>query len=859
IQIFTNASAQYAIGGTAGENLVNSVYWLTWDQTATGSTLISQPAGASGSNLINGTYVWQFSPTVRITAIISNLQTTLGTSMLVYTPGSYFGDGLDLIYSGNNLPKPDSRGVPASGISAPYGGTATFDIDVKVTILINNVYTDVVYPGMIIADAESIDAGGEYISGTTPNSIAWQLLNKRSQGNAADDHYKLDLTDNGRSFKLYADLLPGNFGVQAVMFAHGARELDNVSMKGSGLTAMAIGFVLPFDLGDDPEGYGTAGQYMEQFQITDYFAGDGTYAVIDYNTTPLIAKATVFMGADNVDPDGQPVGTENANNDNITGNDDENTLNPATRPDVKVNQAGSIVVTLPVTNKKNTPARLYGWLDFNQDGVFNADEQLNVNVPANTNNQIFTLTYTNSFFAGKIKTGPLYTRFRVTTSTLIDNIGTPIDERSLSFTADGETEDYRFKDILGINISGSVFNDGNGGLDGVISGDGLPAVSEQPLYAYLVDNTNTIITKAPVDGEGKYALANINNGTYRVAISTNDVAAGGTLADVSPNLPDNWNPSGEAYGTNNTGNTGIEAGKPNLQIQVTTPGNSLNVSGVNFGINQIPVAVADAGSTNIGTAITLNLPGNDTDADGTLNLNQVLLIDPADNVKKTSVTIAGQGTYTVNATTGRVTFTPLATFTGKTVPLAYTIKDNFGSESVSALITIDVKPAGMSDTDITAVGTPVTTTVKDNDGAAAAPATVTATAGTHGTTTVNDNGTVTYTPNPGYTGTDTYTYALITPDGVVSDPITVTITINQPSIVLRKVAANGGNKAGDVINYNLAITNTGLVTLTNVVVTDAGADAGSITPASIATLAAGTSATVTAKHIAIIMRIDWWL
>ncbi|WP_158534921.1 CshA/CshB family fibrillar adhesin-related protein [Mucilaginibacter hurinus] len=781
MQVFTKASAQYAVGGSAGTNLVNSVYWLTWDQNATGSTLISQPAGANAGNLINGTYVWQFSPTVRITAIISNLQTVGGTAMLAYTPGSFSGDGLDLIYSGNNLPKPDSRGVPASGISAPYGGTATFDIDVKVAILINGVYTDVVYPGMIIADAESIDAGGEYISGTTPNSIAWQLLNKRTQGNDADERYKLDLTNNGRSFRLYADLLPGNFGVQAVMFARGARELDDVSMKGSGLTAMAIGFVLPFDLGDNPEGYGTTGHYMEEFQITDYFAGDGTYAVVDYNTTPLVAQATVFIGADNVDPDGQPVGNANSNNDNLTGNDDENSLNPAALPNVKVNQAGDIVITLRATNNKNVAARLRGWLDFNQDGIFNADEQVSVNVPANTVNQNFILTYPNALFRNNIRTGPLYSRFRITTTALIDNTNTPLDERSVSFAADGETEDYRLKDVLGVTISGTVFNDGNGGADGTITGEGLQDVSGQLLYAYLVDNTNTIVNKAQVAGDGTYALSNANNGTYRVAISTNDVALGASLSDVTANLPSNWKPSGEAYGINNAGNTGIEPGTPDMLVQVRTPGTSLNVSGVNFGINQIPVAVADQGTTTKGTAVTLNIPANDTDADGTVNVATVLLIDPADNVKRASVTIAGQGTFTVNPANGSVTFTPLATFTGKTIPLPYTIKDNFGSESVSALITIDVKPTGIDDTDSTTPGTPVSTNVKANDGQNLATATVTATNGTNGTTAVDGAGNVIYTPNAGFTGTDTYTYFLTTPDGVVSDPITVTINVTGSS------------------------------------------------------------------------------
>lgn len=781
-QVFTRAQAQYAIGGTAGTTLVNSVYWLTWDKTASNSTLISQPATADAFHIVNGTYVWQFSPTVRITAVISNQQFVGGNSMQAYTSGSYSGDGLNLIYSGNNLPLPDSRGVANSGLATTNGETVTFDIDVKVAILINNVYTDVVYPGMVVADAESIDAGGEFISGDTPNAIAWQLLNKRTQNNSADSHYKMDLSNGGKSFKLYADLTPGNFGVQAVMFAHNARNIQNVSMKGSGITALAIGFVLPFDLGDAPATYGTTGHYMENFQITDYYAGDGTYSVVNYATTPLVPVATVYMGANNVDPDGQPVGTTAATNDDITGNNDENTLTPSTLPDVKVNQAGNIVFTVPVTNTKSVPAVLRGWIDFNNDGIFSPDEEVEVPVPANTNNQSFTLTFLNSSFAGKVKVGPLYARLRVTTTTLLDDVTTVQDERSVSFAADGEAEDYKLKDILGVNISGTIYNDGNGGADNVISGTGIQAVSGTQLYAYLVDNTGTIVNKTTVGAGGVYTLANNNNGTYTVAISTNNVAVGGTLASVAANLPSNWKASGASYGNNNSGNAGIQPGTPNLQIQAVTPGTSLDVSGVNFGINQIPVANNDAGSTNVGVPVTLNVPANDTDADGTIDPTKVLLIDPADNAKKTSVTISGQGTYTVNTSTGQVTFTPLATFTGKTVPLAYTIKDNFGSESVSALITIDVKPAGVSDTDLTPIGTPVTTNVKANDGASATGTTVTATNGLHGTTAVDATGKVTYTPNSTYVGTDTYTYTLTTADGVVSSPITVTINIKPVGV-----------------------------------------------------------------------------
>ncbi|GAA4306698.1 hypothetical protein GCM10023149_00050 [Mucilaginibacter gynuensis] len=781
-QFFTKASAQYAIGGSAGTSLARSVYWLTWDKLANGSTLITQPVGADASNIINGTYVWQFSPTVRITAVISNEVSSNSQHMSVYTPGSYSGDGLDLIYSGNNQPKPDSRGVPSSGLATPYGQTVKFDIDIKVAILINNVWTNVAYPGMIIADAESIDAGGEFISGDTPNSIAWQLLNKRTQNSAADDHYKLDLSNGGKSFKLYADLLPGNFGVQAVMFAHNASKLNNVSMKGSGLTAMAIGFVLPFDLGDAPVGYGTTGHYIDSFQITDYYAGDGTYAVVDYNTTPLVPQATVYIGANNVDADGLPNGTPTADSDNLIGNNDENTFTPASLPDVRVNQAGDIVFNIPVTNTKGVPATLRTWLDFNGDGVFGADEVISVTVPANTVNKTFTVTFPNAFFVNKIKVGNLYARIRVTTTNLIDDIATTQDERSISFAADGEAEDYKLKDILGITISGTVFNDGNGGLNNVISGTGINNVSGSPLYAYLVDDKGVIVNKSAVGVGGTYSFPNSNNGTYTVAISTNDVVIGGALAEVSANLPANWKPSGAAYGVNNAENTGIQTGTPNLQIKVKTPGTSLNVTGVSFGLNQIPLAVDDNGTTTAGQAITLTIPANDTDADGTIDKTTVLLVDPVDNLKKTSVTIAGQGTYTVNTANGNVTFTPLPTFAGKAIPVQYSIKDNFGSESVNALISVTVKPTGVNDTDFTAIGVPVTTAVKANDGQDAVATTVTPSPGAHGTTAVDATGRVIYTPAAGYVGTDTYTYILTTADGVVSDPVTVTISIKPMGV-----------------------------------------------------------------------------
>ena len=180
------ANAQYAIGGTAG-NLTKSLYWLTWDN----SSLQSAPNGWDNRFIRKGTYVWQHSPNVRITAVISNK--TGADNLEKYTSGNWSGDGLDLMYSSNNKTKPDSRGVLNSGLATGSGTTVSFDIEVKLEMLINTTWTEVNYPGMVFADAEELNGTGEYIQGTTTSATPWQVLNKR--GAADNTTYKMTLSN----------------------------------------------------------------------------------------------------------------------------------------------------------------------------------------------------------------------------------------------------------------------------------------------------------------------------------------------------------------------------------------------------------------------------------------------------------------------------------------------------------------------------------------------------------------------------------------------------------------------------------------------------------------------------------------
>ncbi|MBC5838125.1 DUF7507 domain-containing protein [Flavobacterium muglaense] len=89
------------------------------------------------------------------------------------------------------------------------------------------------------------------------------------------------------------------------------------------------------------------------------------------------------------------------------------------------------------------------------------------------------------------------------------------------------------------------------------------------------------------------------------------------------------------------------------------------------------------------------------------------------------------------------------------------------------------------------------------------------------------------------------------PNNNIDDP-TITPIVQNGKLVLEKTAdpADDGlyDSLGEKINYELLVKNTGNVTLNNITITDSNADAGSISPANLTSLAAGASFTFTAKH-----------
>jgi gliding motility-associated-like protein len=214
-------------------------------------------------------------------------------------------------------------------------------------------------------------------------------------------------------------------------------------------------------------------------------------------------------------------------------------------------------------------------------------------------------------------------------------------------------------------------------------------------------------------------------------------------------------------------------------------------------VNDVPVAVDDAVTTNENTAVsgnTLTL-GVDSDADGNgLTITQFSVIGTATityNVGDVAA-IPGVGSFTMNSA-GAFTFTPTAGFTGNPPAIDYTISDGNGGSDIGRLqiTVVDVNDAPLATDDIQTINQNTTATgnllTNDADVDAGATLTITQFSFTiNGTTYTNTtgsnivtmsgvgtiqilaNGAYSFVPSGNYTGTvPPITYTLS--DGTLTD------------------------------------------------------------------------------------------
>ena len=240
-------------------------------------------------------------------------------------------------------------------------------------------------------------------------------------------------------------------------------------------------------------------------------------------------------------------------------------------------------------------------------------------------------------------------------------------------------------------------------------------------------------------------------------------------------------------------------------------------------VNDPPVANPDYATTNEDTPVAIPVLANDSDVDGQLVPNTVVIATPPAN-----------GTVSVNNATGVITYTPNLNFNG-TDSFIYQVCDNgtpLPSQCDTAIVFITVQPVNdppvvVNDNATTNEDTPVSIPVLANDSDVdgnLVPGTVTVTSGpSNGTVSVDPTtGIVTYTPNSNFNGTDTFTYQVCDdgtplPAQCASGTVTITVTpVNDPPVA----------------NPDYATTNEDTPVIINVLANDTDVD-GQLVPSSV--------------------------
>jgi CSLREA domain-containing protein len=362
---------------------------------------------------------------------------------------------------------------------------------------------------------------------------------------------------------------------------------------------------------------------------------------------------------------------------------------------------------------------------------------------------------------------------------------------------------------------GGIYNDGALSLTNITIttnradlGDGIYNVElTQPMS--LVNSTVVSNTVSPVgSGEGIH-----NASSTPIMLKNSLVAYNGTLGDCSGpissagynleyNLPPNGNTcsltaSGDLTGTNpmlgsfqNNGgktytyallpgspaiNAGTNAGCPATdQRDVSRPRGPRCDIGA-YEANDMPSAMADTYTTSEDTVLVVGQPGvlgNDSDPDNDM-LTASLVSQPV------------HGVLTLNAN-GSFNYTPDANYHGSD-SFSYRTSDGALSSPVTVvsltITSVNDPPIALADAYSTDRGTPLVVSQpgvlgNDTDADADSITAILVSGPAHGVLTLNANGSFSYTPNPAYTGPDTFSYRA--GDGLsLSATVNVALTVRE--------------------------------------------------------------------------------
>jgi subtilisin family serine protease len=346
-------------------------------------------------------------------------------------------------------------------------------------------------------------------------------------------------------------------------------------------------------------------------------------------------------------------------------------------------------------------------------------------------------------------------------------------------------------DFNGADSFEYTVSDGNGGFDTATVSVTVDPVNDAPLADAGLDQSVVTGAAVTLDGSGSSdvegdALA------YSWSITSAPGSSSAQLDDPNAVSPSFTTDIEGSYVVELVVNDGAANSTPDsVTVTATDP------------INTPPVGVGDGSVTDEDSPVVVDVLSNDTDADG-----DVLAVD--------SVSQPTNGSASLNPD-NTITYTPDADFNGAD-SFDYTVSDgNGGSDTATVDVTVNPvndAPVAVDDAASTDEDTSVALGVLANDSdVEGSPLTVTnLTQPTNGSVVASADGTVTYTPDPDFNGSDSFTYTAydgsvnstaatvaVTVSPVNDDPVAAddSVSTTEDNPVIIDVLGNDGDPEGD--------------------------------------------------------------
>ena len=508
-----------------------------------------------------------------------------------------------------------------------------------------------------------------------------------------------DLTTGGLGTGVFGPNISSSDVAVPLVMTKGASEIGLYIVSGGKQSAM-FGF-FPLDEGDAPESYGKA---IHSIATVDGITGKKV-------NQPYLGHLSPDMDENNaLDWFGDDKAT--------TADEGIDQLLPAelkgtTNEMIKMDRThpGNYTITLEAHTDGAPQANIYGWIDFNQNGTFDEDERSEL--ATITKDGSVTLRFTKSKTYIDPSVNELGVRVRIAKDAV--QIESPT---GMAFS--GEVEDFRTQ--VTHPPKGEVKE--TTGLQGEKQSSTV-AFTARGLYKYsltdkaqideavapqMVDNrTGQVVTPG---ADGYYAVP--GQGKYKITPN-------GTSVDVGFIPEDHFLGTADGISIRRTDTNGYDTGWstkfPDMEANVDTAINTMD------GLYIPTVTPKDIkgesktstdvqGATQTGTP-TFNVVGTNLDGNKITVTPSALypakLVDPATGqpTNALSVTVAGEGTYTIDDTTGKVTFVPEPGFTGTANGVTVTLSAPVGRDKDGTIRDEYVKTATAK---YTPTVTPITVT-----------------------------------------------------------------------------------------------------------------------------------------------------